>query len=281
MNEFERVLQECLHDVEEGAASVDECLTRHPQHAPQLEPILLTSAYLRRGGEAHVSDAFKRRVRARLLQELYARPRKPARSRFSFMRLATGFAMLMLALLTVGTVYAQGALPGSAYHAWKLASENVWRAVSPDPVATDLAIADRRVEELIAVRNDPALYALALNAYLEVSARLRLELDTENAAQIMAALESHAETLNQSGVVLPQPELAPELTPPPVQPTSTPASDALPSLETPVVEPTGLPPVNPTVGLPAPTVEIPPVVIPTAEDPSDLLPTLELPAPVP
>ena len=281
MTEFERVLQECLHDIEEGVSSVDECLSRHSQYARQLEPILLTSAYLARGREARVSDAFRARVRRRLVREMYERPRKRAVSGFHFMRLATSLAVILLALLATGTVYAQSALPGEPFYGWKLASENVWRAVSPDPVAIDLAIADRRVEELIAVRNDPALYALALNAYLEVSARLRLELDTENAAQIMAALESHAETLNQSGVILPQPELVPGLTPPLAQPTSTPASDALPSFETPVVQPTGLPSVIPTVDLPAPTVEVPPVVLPTVEDPSDLLPTLELPAPVP
>ena len=281
MTEFERVLQECLHDLEEGAASVDECLARHPRHAPQLEPILLTSAYLARGREARVSDAFQARVRSRLLREMRARPHKPVRSIFPFMRLATGFAVILLALLATGTVYAQSVLPGNPFYGWKLASETIWRSVSPDPIATDLALAERRVEELIAVRNDPALYALALNAYLEVSVRLRLELDTENGAQILAALESHVEALNQSGIVLPQPELVPEVLPSPDQPTSTPNPAPLPVLETPVVEPTGLPPVIPTLDIPAPTVELPPVVIPTVEGPSDLFPTLGITVPVP
>jgi hypothetical protein len=272
MTEFERVLQQCLQDLETGASNVEECLARHPRHARQLEPVLLTSASLVRGREARVSDAFKTRVRNRLLREMEARPRQQAASPFIIMRLATGLVVIMLALLATGTAYAQSALPGDLFYSWKLASEGLWRAISPDPVVTDLAIAERRVDELIAVRNDPALYTEVLRAYVEVTDRLRNEMDADTQAVILAVFDAQIEELNQAGIDLPQPEGDPELLPSPGQPTPTPASALPPVLETPLVEPTSLPTVVPTEELPA-------VVIPTTDDPLKILPTLELPVP--
>jgi hypothetical protein len=263
MTEFEKVLQECLHDLEQGASNVDDCLHRHPGHARQLEPILLMSTYLARAGTARPSNAFKARVRTKLIQQMRAHPRgrKVSRSGFMFMRMAVGLATLLLALLTAGTVYAQGALPGEAFYAWKLASENAWRAVSPDPVKTDIAIAERRADELIAVSDDPILYPQALEAYLEVAARLKSEVDAENEAHILAVLASQVEELNQSGILLPQPE--PEALPSSDEPTLAPATP-LPILKTPQVDSTDLP-----------------QIVPTIQDPPNLIPTVEVTLPIP
>jgi len=63
MTEFEKALQDCLHEVEEGRSSVEDCLRRYPNYAQQLEPVLLTSAYLYYGSKARPSQAFKARVR--------------------------------------------------------------------------------------------------------------------------------------------------------------------------------------------------------------------------
>ncbi len=138
MTEFEKVLQECLLTLERGDSDVDECLSRHPRHALQLKPILLTTEYLERGRKARPSAAFKARVRAKLTQQMRAHPRKRTQFNFMFMQLAANFAVIVLAFLVVGTAYAQSAFPGDAFYNWKLTSENVWRAVSPDPVGTDL-----------------------------------------------------------------------------------------------------------------------------------------------
>ena len=61
MTEFEKVLQECLLDLESGASDVGECLGRYPEHALDIEPVLLTSLDLERGREARPSAAFKAR----------------------------------------------------------------------------------------------------------------------------------------------------------------------------------------------------------------------------
>jgi hypothetical protein len=272
MSEFETVLQECLHDVEQGLSSIEECLRRYPRHAAQLEPVLLTSAYLARAREAQLSPVFKARVRTRLVQQMYAHPRRSARPQYLFMRLAVSLAALMLALLAAGTVYAQRALPGEAFYAWKLASENAWRAVSPDPVGTDLAIAERRLQELIAVRNDPILEAQTLNSYLQVTERLMAQLDPANEARILSVLDAQAEELIQLDVLPEEP--TPGIVPPLEESTVTPVATSLPILETPLVNPTELPQI-------VPTVEVVPEILPTAREQPKIIPTLEIPPSLP
>ena len=248
MTEFEKVLQECLLDLEGGASDVGECLGRYPEHALALEPVLLTSLDLERGREARPSAAFKARVRGRLTQEMQKHPRKSVRFQFLVSRLATSAAMLVLALLVAGTVYAQGALPGQIFYQWKLTSETVWRAISPYPVGTDLAIAGRRADELIVLGNTPALQGQILNAYLEVVARLELEMTAENEARIRTILESQIVELDRSGISVPALEhpILPALEEPAAIPTGTPA----PLPEIPQVNPTlPIPGVNPTVSV--------------------------------
>ena len=285
MTEFETVLQGCLQDLEQGRASVEQCLSRYPAYASQLEPILLAGAYLDQARSTRISDAFKKRVRTKLVQELYARPRRPARFSFPFMRFALSLAAVLLAFLIVGTVYAQRTLPGQAFYSWKLGSENVWRAVSPDPVQTDLLIAGRRAEEVIAVKGDPLLAPQALQAYLEVSNRLKSEVTMVNQARVLAVLDSQIKELQQSGALIPasnqaiptqsnMPTMAPTLTTIPTS-TATPLSTVIPQ-----VAPTDLPQVVPTIQLPTkilPTVEIPPIINPTLHSPPNIAPETQLP----
>jgi hypothetical protein len=303
MTEFENVLEQCLGDLERGAANVDECLSRNPTYALQLEPILLTAEYLVHGREARPSAAFKSRVRGKVLQQIHAHPRKSMAFNFIFLRFAATLAVLALALAVAGTAYAQGALPGKAFYHWKLVSENAWRAVSPDPVGADLAIADRRVDELIAVSNNPVLRSQALSAYLKVVARLQSELGTENKARILQALDSQTEELNSSGILLPkldQPNQDENILPQFDEPTSTPTETPAPLTEIPQVNPTSsnptvihpptvipplpteIPPVVPTdVPNVLPTIQVPPELIPTIQIPTVQLPTIEIPSLLP
>lgn len=230
LTEFERALEECLRDMEGGASSVDQCLARHPNHAAQLKPILLAAAHLEQGRDIQPSPAFKARARAKLTQHIQAHPRGRARFGFAFMRLATSLTVIMLALLTAGTVYAQSALPGDLFYEWKLASELAWRAVSPNPVATDIAIANRRIDEMNAVADDPIRKAQALEGYLEAVNRLRSELDAETLEQILPEIDS-IEDVEQStpapspeATATPQPEIigTPLPTLPEIVPTEAP-----------------------------------------------------------
>jgi hypothetical protein len=291
MTEFEKVLQRCLRDLEQGVSSVDECLHRYPAYAPQLEPILLTCAYIERARAARLSNAFKARVRVRVVQHMFAHPRKPARSPLMFahrssalVRLAVGMAVVLLALIAAGTVYAQSALPGDTLYGWKLASEKAWRAVSPDPVKTDLVIAERRVDELIAVRHDATLYARTRQAYLEVEARLITELTVENEKEILTTLETQIEELNQSGIFLPQPEPDRDQTVPPPLEEPIPTLTPVPTVLIPQVETTNLPEIVPTIdqSLPqeVPTTQELPDIVPTLPELPRVIPTIEIPPPI-
>lgn len=296
MTEFENILEQCLLDLELGVSNVDECLSRHSGHAQQLKPVLLTHISLERLGEARPSPAFKARVRARLTQQMQAHPRKSSSFNFAFIRLATNFAVIAFVLIGAGTAYAQSALPGEPFYEWKLVSENAWRAVSSDPVRTDLAIANRRMDELIAVGDNAQLYSQTLDAYLEVAARLKSEMTAENEVLILQTLDSQIDELKESGILVPQiideevlppiDEIVPTLVEPVTTllpateipqanetlPTSTPsAPEVIPPL------PTKLPPVIPT-DLPEiiPTVQVPPI-IPTIQIPSEIVPTIQVP----
>ncbi len=277
MSDFENVLHECLQDLERGAVNVEDCLRRFPKYAAELEPVLLTSVYLARGREARLSSAFETRVRARLLQEMRAHPRKATRPSFLFLRLTASLTVVMFALLAAGTVYAQHALPGESFYAWKLASENLWRMVYSDLVEADLIIAERRLEEMIAVQNDPALQAQTLAAYLQVTDRLRALAAVANETRILAVLDTQAERLSQLGILpeeSPLEETTPNVVPTLEVPTLVPANTPLPSVETPQVNPTELPEI-------VPTVEALPDVIQTVQDPPKILPTIEITLPLP
>jgi hypothetical protein len=198
-----------------------------------------------------------------------------------FGRLAVGMMAVLLAFLVTGTAYAQSVMPGNAFYSWKLASENAWRSLSPDPVGTDLALAERRLNELMNVAHDPALSSQALQAYLDAVERLKSEVNGENEARILPRLDSQAEQLNRSGILLPPVDQT--ILPAPEEPTSIPvptlSATPVPVLETPQINVTQLPEILPTIEVP--TRLVPTQVVPILPDPPKLIPTLEIPPPIP
>ena len=113
-------------------------------------------------------------------------------------RTALTFAVVVAALLVTGTAQAQSALPGDTFYAWKRTSEQVWRALSPDPVATDIILAERRLDEWIAVSKDPSRSAGAKVAYLEALTKLGSgnNRDVKTLTLILPSLQSQQRTLN-------------------------------------------------------------------------------------
>lgn len=239
MTDFERILDNCLREMEQGASSVDDCLTRYPDHAEQLKPILLTASHLAQGRSLQPSAAFKARTRAKLSHHMQAHPRRRAQFGFGFRRLATGLVVIVLTLLATGTAYAQDALPGDPLYEWKLVSERAWRAVSPDPVAVDIAIANRRIGELNSVSEDPVRREQALEGYLEVVTRLETELDEETLKRILPVIDP-LEDSEQLTTPAPTDPSAPEA-------TRTPEPATVPE-----PTPTILPEIIPTIPFPLP-----------------------------
>jgi hypothetical protein len=246
MTDFDEILDRCLDEIASGASNLDECLLRHPEHAAQLKPLLESAAHLHQGREVRPSAAFKARTRAQLTLHMQAHPRAKVRSGFVFWRLTTSLAVIILALLSTGTVYAQGALPGDPFYEWKRASEHVWRAVSPDPVGTDIALANRRIDEMNAVSEDPVRKAEALEGYWDVVTRLESELDAETLKNILPVVDVEQSPLKDSKDDSKLPAPTPTSMPTPVSAET--AIQQTEIIETPLPQ---LPEIIPTIEIPS------------------------------
>jgi hypothetical protein len=203
MKDFDQILAESLDQIADGACNVDECLARHPEHAPQLKPLLQTAARMQRGGHAvKPSSDFRVRARAGLTSHMLAHPRH-VRVKSASLRFAVSLAILALALVTTGTAFAQNALPGESLYGWKRTSEKVWQAVSIDPVGTDLALSQRRALELTRVMQDPDRSLRATTDYQETLKRLESRGGAAAQTRIYPALKGQQEMFKSSGLSMP------------------------------------------------------------------------------
>lgn len=207
MTDFDQVLENCLGELANGSSTLDECLLRYPEHSVQLQPLLRTAVHIARGQAVRPSATFKARTRAKLTLHMHANPRKRTPSSLVFWKFAISLSAIVLVLFLTGTAYAQSALPGDPFYRWKLVSERAWRLVSSDPIGTDIAIANRRIEEMNRVANDPILRAMALEGYREVVSRLQSELGPEALKQILPIFEFELEPIDDSGQPIPGPTM--------------------------------------------------------------------------
>ena len=253
MNDFEFVLDECLTQLAGGASSLDEILARHPEHAAQLKPLLQTAMRFESAQTIKPSPVFKARARGQLTNYMKSHSRRQSWIASPIWRVALSAAVLVIALLVTGTAFAQSALPGKVLYAWKLSSEKVWRAVAPNPIGVDLSLANRRVDEMVAVAGVPASESQALNGYLEVLSRLKSETDAQTGNQILDVLKLQQAKLSQSGITVP--ELDQMLAPSSSNPSLPSSVPALPNLS-PAIAPRLLPSLLPKI---VATANIPPL----------------------
>ncbi|MBI5839837.1 MAG: sigma-70 family RNA polymerase sigma factor [Chloroflexi bacterium] len=197
--DFQQILEECLIRLSNGTASVDECLARYPEYAAQLRPFLRTVFFLNLGRNVMPTPAFKAHAHVNLTQYLRFHQRPPRKVPL-FRQAALTLSVMAAVFLVFSTAQAQSALPGDNFYAWKRTSEEVWRVLSPDPVATDIALANRRIDEWVAVANDPVLSASAMDGYFDVLSRLKTTADPQALGLIMPVLLSHQRILNDAGL---------------------------------------------------------------------------------
>ena len=202
MNDFEQVLDDSLQQIASGEATANECLARHPEYSAQLKPLLQTAGRLERG-RVVPAEAYKARARGQLMEHIQAHPRRNKRKPSPFWGVAISLAALAVAFLLTGTAFAQGALPGQPLYEWKLSTEQIWRAGSPDRVGVDLELADRRASELTSVSANAADEAKALSGYQEVLTRLNSESDAKNNSRIITTLKSNQQKLSAAGIKIP------------------------------------------------------------------------------
>jgi hypothetical protein len=167
---------------------------------------MIWNKLMRVNREIYISPIFKSRGRAKLTLHMIDHPHRQPRRMFVFAwrHVVASTAVLMLALLSVGTVRAQSALPGDLFYAWKLTSERVWRGISPDESHVDLVLADRRVREIVATADDPDHRNRAMHDYEEILVRLQSRADADSEGIILSTLQSNQKSLKDAGVSVPQ-----------------------------------------------------------------------------
>src|SRR5512136_1701732 len=124
--QLEVKLIECLDALAQGE-SIERLLSRYPQEAAQLRPLLETAASLPRL-RMEPSEAAKMQSRQKFMAQADLLRRTTPRKTMGFLpRLATGFvaAMLVAGVLGTGAVAASGsALPGDPLYGLKRTVEN-------------------------------------------------------------------------------------------------------------------------------------------------------------
>ena len=203
MNELETVLEESLEQIENGEASMDEILARHPELSEQLSPLLQAAAKLSVGRQVRPSPMFQARSRTELNIYMQEHPQLRRVSPM-FWRVSIAFFTMMLALVASGTAFAQRALPGDRLYDWKLSSESVWRLVSRDQLGTDLRLSDRRVNELVAVSGDEIRKARAVENYEKLLMRFKSSENVQDQERILPILRSQHQSLINAGVSVPE-----------------------------------------------------------------------------
>ena len=204
MKDLERALDDCLVTLRSGSVSIEACLTRYPEHAAQLAPMLRVALLAWQAPGPTLSSDFRLRLRSRLLARGARRHDGPAfRLSLPPLRTAAALITLAVAVLTTGTAFAQRALPDTSLYAWKLTSEAAWRSASSDPLGVDLALSQRRLNEWIAVADDPDRSPRAIEAYREVVTRLHAADTPADHDRILNALQAEQDDLEAAGLTLP------------------------------------------------------------------------------
>jgi hypothetical protein len=204
MNEFDLILEECVDLIASGESSPEECLNLYPEYAAQLEPILYTTVCLQEEGREVIPPSHLRaRIRGELNQAMKNNPQKKSRFPVFFWRMVLNVSMLVFAMVMTNTLFAQEALPGESLYNWKLASEDVWRAVTVDPLGTDLKLSDRRVNEYVAVSSDERRRTEVLVGYNKLLVRFKDEQNEGDWSRISSVLRSQQDSLHKVGLSIP------------------------------------------------------------------------------
>ncbi len=198
------ILEDCLKRLDEGE-TLQACLLRYPEQAAEIKLLLGAAARLQEQVQVRPSAAFRARTQAKLYAHMEAHPqpkRKWLKLPFSLPRFILILAVLLLAFIASGTALAQSALPGATFYPWKLTTEQIWRAVSPDPVGVDLSLVERRVDEIVAVDGDTSAQEISLDGYQHVLNDLGKYQGPAVQSRIQQTLLIQQQRLKTTGILL-------------------------------------------------------------------------------
>ena len=201
--DFETILDTCLTEIEEGAASIEECLARYPEHAAQLQPLLRAATKLSRGRDVVPDPSYKMRARSQLNTYMQQHPQRKRVSPILW-RVSIAFATVMLLFLASGTAFAQQAVPGDTLYNWKLTSEHLWRFTYSDQLDYDLALSNRRMHELLEVSQDEMRREWAIQKYEELLVKFQNAENPIDRERILPVLRAQHDVLINAGVDIPE-----------------------------------------------------------------------------
>jgi hypothetical protein len=201
--ELASALDDCIERLARGE-TLQACLARYPQQAGELKACLESAARLGAGSAVRPSAAFKARARSQLTAYMAAHPRplkiRVPKRRSLFPQLTFGLVLCLIALAITTTALAQSALPGSTLYSLKLSSEKAWQMVAPDPAGVDLILAQRRVDEALAVSGDAKAQGIALDGYQKIIATLAQYKDPVVHQRIETSLKTQQDKLSSAGL---------------------------------------------------------------------------------
>ncbi len=204
MNDFDEILEHSLEKIASDESTVEEALARNPKDAAELEPYLRSAEQLKRGRDIAPSPFFEARLRSDLMRTIKGTQRPARPLPFFFQRMALNVGVLFLMFAFTSTAFAQNALPGESLYGLKLASENVWRVLTTDPLGTDLELSNRRINEYVAVSQDETRRARVLSGYHDLLVRFQTEDDDLEKARILRVLQSQQDSLRKEGLSIPE-----------------------------------------------------------------------------
>jgi DNA-directed RNA polymerase specialized sigma24 family protein len=171
----------------------------HSLQVSSLQTVSRFLEHLNLGREVKPSSGFNTHTRLWLAQYLQFHAHRPAGSS-TFWRMTLIYTALVAAFLITGTAKAQSALPGDILYGWKRTSEQAWLSLSPDPVGTNIILADRRLNELIAVEHDPVRRAEASSDYSAALTKLNPVSNSTTSARLLPVLRAHSQRLANAGL---------------------------------------------------------------------------------
>lgn len=211
---FDIILETCLEAVTHGEETVEQCLSRYPEHADALRAPLQIAAGLRGAGALVVpSRAFERTAVARLRQRIAAADQPAPRRRLrlpSFATAMVGLVTLMLALVGAGVARAaDAAVPGSPLYGLDRSIEQTRLALTARPEARlslQLAFAEERLLEasLLAEQGNLPLFEIALKNYIDAVGKTTTISAPELDALRADALAKYRVDLKQLSGTLPE-----------------------------------------------------------------------------
>lgn len=155
-NTIDNIYNSCLDEILQGRSTLEDCLKRYPDHAAELEGLLMTSLDISKAAKIDPAAGAKMRVRVALNERMAELSGRQPSSR-PFWRVGWANAVITFVLgvsMAGGSVAyaASSAMPGQALYPLKLDLEQALVSVtfsSDAKVQLYAALNDRRVGEIV------------------------------------------------------------------------------------------------------------------------------------